>query len=1312
MFKIMTFQKDKPMYTGGSITKDAITQEQFTRELSMRLEQLSLERNVHVTDEYSDSSFSPSFISRRKTDCTVHTNKSVPNVQTNLCKRSSIQQQNTIQMNSLLQNTKKYLAVHVQSDSSKLLDLQSSINESFEKKAFSGRLFSENDAEKYFPNNHKQNKPSVYGIPKQYKTSKSKPCNTCYQKVEQYTSTDIEYFEQKGEDVEIIEEDKHMVDEISNHSESDQEIECLDDDNLINDDNSITDISDSEASCVRRLSNLPEEVLPPVIASLFPNTPSVLRFVDNKRTVPKLPKPYRYRLLWRPSAITPNVVKRVLRRSNFRITLKSPEWIGYYGNHLKPFGFRSIREYQKVNHFPGSFQLGRKDKLWINLSQMLSRFGKKTIDFVPRTFCLPGDLKLLKEFWTRCETTNMTMSNTTGLNSRPRWIMKPPASARGIGIKLVRSWSDIPKQRRVIIQSYVNQPYLINGTKFDIRLYVYVAGFSPFRAYVYREGLVRFASQRYSTSIQQLRNRFVHLTNYSVNKYNKSEESFISNHKCLHTNTQLDDEVKTAVVKDMFNICGFQLPPDYRPSPSMSSKSTATSMSVNNGHHHQGKYANLNATDKGLFPQSTSSLCDQSRSFMLRNNNSNDGTSSKLSNKSATGSPSVCISQYRNSSASVIATMQKGYYPVNGLPPPSPSINNNAHLKRSISSLSTKITPNSTNCKNSPSQSNMSNSNWLLNSISNKIAIDPYIPKTDPRVWDISLSAEDKRKHLFYSSLLTDKEKNKATQISNRSSKSSEKNVNGKRDDRKDPMNILRHMLLELSPDDLRTLINLIDERYRAALGDFQCIFPVHGSEGYRMLKFLQAAYHVNTNGGTLSSRSPSVYYYDILQYAFLTVFHNTEDDENYSCDSFTHYNFENVLPDLTTLMSGELTPESMSIACSMTGVSTIGLNYLINLCKKGIHLITSEYFSRSNQFFWTQSDKISKPVNYSSHHSSTRLFNEIDNPFTLLTRKNDDSLNTSHENLNNSTNNSKTKENSVQTLSITPSYFREGINDEDRNQLHQEFHPLDKTQNLQSSKTSVLHQALFTKPNLQNIQPNRNTFIEPKVHKESQNSSDTKQCNTNDGNNDYVLNDIKKSKVAVKRSSSTSNILTNKHFTFSSSQANLTNSNEDVFSKTDGLFEYKIKKGTIMPTTVSYATRNTKSARYLTSSSISSETATKCCGQCILQQINSKYANDKLNETHKIIEHKQSDCSSLNESSRPSAYQHTRNSCFSPIDFDDQSVIVYTGREQEEMFNNQSKNHANLRLSSLNQYQSAKSAINVLPVRSYSQERRVVLEH
>lgn len=45
------------------------------------------------------------------------------------------------------------------------------------------------------------------------------------------------------------------------------------------------------------------------------------------------------------------------------------------------------------------------------------------------------------------------------------------------------------------MQKYIEKPYLINGLKFDFRVYVLLAGCDPLRIYVYKEGLARFATQ-------------------------------------------------------------------------------------------------------------------------------------------------------------------------------------------------------------------------------------------------------------------------------------------------------------------------------------------------------------------------------------------------------------------------------------------------------------------------------------------------------------------------------------------------------------------------------------------------------------------------------------------------------------------------------------------------------------------------------------------------------------------------------------------------------------------------------------------------
>ncbi|XP_025933777.1 tubulin polyglutamylase TTLL4 isoform X2 [Apteryx rowi] len=211
---------------------------------------------------------------------------------------------------------------------------------------------------------------------------------------------------------------------------------------------------------------------------------------------------------------------------------------------------------------------------------MQNRYGKKEFNFFPQSFILPQDIKLLRKAWEEGA-------------SRQKWIVKPPASARGIGIQVIHKWSQLPKRRPLLVQRYLHKPYLIGGSKFDLRIYVYVTCYDPLRVYLFKDGLVRFAScnhaargdcmplpqgsvlhacfmlcpispgptaieimeehlapstlgkaarlmgdqeERYSSSMKSLSNKFMHLTNYSVNKKNteyksNSDETACQGHK-------------------------------------------------------------------------------------------------------------------------------------------------------------------------------------------------------------------------------------------------------------------------------------------------------------------------------------------------------------------------------------------------------------------------------------------------------------------------------------------------------------------------------------------------------------------------------------------------------------------------------------------------------------------------------------------------------------------------------------------------------------------------------------------------------------
>jgi len=51
------------------------------------------------------------------------------------------------------------------------------------------------------------------------------------------------------------------------------------------------------------------------------------------------------------------------------------------------------------------------------------------------------------------------------------------------------------------VQEYLKNPYLIDGLKFDIRLYVLVLSADPLKVFLHREGLVRFATQPYNNKM-------------------------------------------------------------------------------------------------------------------------------------------------------------------------------------------------------------------------------------------------------------------------------------------------------------------------------------------------------------------------------------------------------------------------------------------------------------------------------------------------------------------------------------------------------------------------------------------------------------------------------------------------------------------------------------------------------------------------------------------------------------------------------------------------------------------------------------------
>ncbi|KAJ3234362.1 Tubulin polyglutamylase ttll4 [Chytriomyces hyalinus] len=250
-------------------------------------------------------------------------------------------------------------------------------------------------------------------------------------------------------------------------------------------------------------------IKPAIVPSLFDDGDAVLYFPKEGETVGKIPAELKDAMKWKICKFTPKVIRTCLRRAGFKLVKGGKRWIGYWGKHYPAEKFKTVQPWQKVNHYPLSFEIGRKDKMYLNVCRMRERVkdDAMALDFLPATFFLPSQRRRLKQ----------------AFHSHPSWIIKPPASARGIGIRVVNKWKDVPQRKDVIACKYIQNPYLIDKKKFDIRLYVVVTSFDPLRIYLFKEGIVRFAAEKYSTAVSKnnVRNRFVHLTNYSVSKKKK-----------------------------------------------------------------------------------------------------------------------------------------------------------------------------------------------------------------------------------------------------------------------------------------------------------------------------------------------------------------------------------------------------------------------------------------------------------------------------------------------------------------------------------------------------------------------------------------------------------------------------------------------------------------------------------------------------------------------------------------------------------------------------------------------------------------------
>jgi hypothetical protein len=202
---------------------------------------------------------------------------------------------------------------------------------------------------------------------------------------------------------------------------------------------------------------------------------------------------------------------------------------------------RSLSKHQKFNHFPCTYQLGRKDNLFKHF-KYFKKLSPDLFNYIPSSYILPMDID--------------NFESELKKNKKTVWIVKPVNMSRGRGIRLICGESDYQKiynnskktknknnsneNNLILISRYLDKPHLLNNKKYDLRIYVLVGSFTPLKIYLYYNGLVRFATEDYEKG--NYSNVFIHLTNYSINKKNPNYKSNQKNNKEIDDLEEIDEE--------------------------------------------------------------------------------------------------------------------------------------------------------------------------------------------------------------------------------------------------------------------------------------------------------------------------------------------------------------------------------------------------------------------------------------------------------------------------------------------------------------------------------------------------------------------------------------------------------------------------------------------------------------------------------------------------------------------------------------------------------------------------------------------------
>lgn len=253
-------------------------------------------------------------------------------------------------------------------------------------------------------------------------------------------------------------------------------------------------------------------------------------------------------LVFRVDERTPRVVQSVLLERGWDEFDEQRQDVEDWNLYWRSSSFRmaeyvNIKPWQRLNHHPGTTNLTRKDCLAQHLARMRRLYGESLYEFTPLTFVMPKDYtKFVAKYF----------KEKQDLGTKPSyWICKPAELSGGRGIIIFSDIRDLMFKGSYVVQKYICNPLLVGRYKCDLRIYVCVTRFRPLTIYMYQEGLVRFATEKFD--LGNLEDYYSHLTNCSINKLGASYQKIkeVVGHGCKWTLSRFFSYLRNWDVDDL-----------------------------------------------------------------------------------------------------------------------------------------------------------------------------------------------------------------------------------------------------------------------------------------------------------------------------------------------------------------------------------------------------------------------------------------------------------------------------------------------------------------------------------------------------------------------------------------------------------------------------------------------------------------------------------------------------------------------------------------------------------------------------------------